>query len=176
MSRESLPLRVGDLVQSCPPNLTRICIWSFNHRGNNNPFPVRSYPLHCYSSSTALPLPPTPAAGFSPIPVPVNSYIVSYPLSLPFPLLHPQRSPDLSGILNGTDPSHPVHSSSQANRTVPAVLQFGSMPSHVGNGLPSGSQISSQSSSLSSVLPMGNLQNSTSSQRPCPRQLPSPLS
>ena len=39
-----------------------------------------------------------------------------------------------------------------SGRTEP-LLQFGSLPSHVGNGHPSRSQIASQSSSLSSLLP-----------------------
>jgi hypothetical protein len=105
--------RAGDLVQSCPPNLTRICIWSFNHRGNRHSssgpiIPLTSL-LHC-SPSNPPRLPchsfPPLQAGFSPFPVPDNSYY--RPLPLP-PTIPPPPSAAISRSLgnpNGTDPCH----------------------------------------------------------------------
>jgi hypothetical protein len=140
--------------------------------GISSPFPVRSPPeprLACTAclvhSSTALPLPAFPRSPLSRLSrypwIPISCPALSPP--------HPSTSISRSqGQSHPWPPVTPVHAS-PANRTVP---QPGSLPSHVGNGHPSRSQISSQSSSLASLLPVTPPSSSTSSQRPCPRQFP----
>lgn len=85
----------------------------------------------------------------STIRIPVNSYFIHAPFLPPFPLVRRRRSPDLAPSCY----SRPLSPRSiPSGRTEPNP-QLGSLASHVGNGHPSRSQISSQSSSLSSLLP-----------------------
>lgn len=167
----SLPLEIW--TKCCPPRpyLYLVITWESHHL----PGPITPQEPRLASAQLTLPrplldcpatpcLPPQP--GFS------SPGIRAFKFSaLPSPLLlHLHRSPDRRAIPSTLTPGHPVHAS-PTNRTVP---QLGSLPSHVGNGHPFRSQISSQSSSLASLLPITPPSSSTSSQRPCPRQLPPP--
>jgi hypothetical protein len=138
------------------------------------PFPVRSppspRPAQLASSRPRMPchsLPP-PQPGFSSFPVSVNSHFPPCPYHYPLPSSISFDLQISNPIPSGQTPN--TLSMHLANRTVP---KFGSLTSHVGNGPPPPDLRSRLNQALSHLffllLPPSS---PTSSQRPCPRQLP----
>ena len=167
--QESLTATAGDLVQSCPPNLT-ICIWSFNHRGNSPSAPVRSPPspppaqlnllcpaIHCCPVSTPSRVPLIRILFHSP-----SSYRSSPYIDLDLQIsrhLAPNRPQSPRSIPSGrTEPLPtvwlPVFSRRQRSPPLDLRSRLNQALSHL----------------FFLLLPPSS---SMSSQRPCPRQLPS---